>query len=72
MNLFDYQIEAVNDLRRSYVAGAKAPLLVLPTGGGKTVCFTYMTSEALKKGRRVLLLAQRRELVSQISAALKA
>jgi len=70
MELYDYQESAVSGLRASYAAGFDAPLLVLPTGGGKTVCFTYMTSRAAEKGLRVLLLAHRKELISQISAAL--
>lgn len=69
--LRNYQDRAVDGLRKAYAAGARAPLLVLPTGGGKTVCFTYMTMRAHEKGLRVLLLAHRRELVGQISAALK-
>ncbi len=71
LSLFDYQGEAVNDLRGTYAAGYNAPLLVLPTGGGKTVVFTYIATNASKKGMRVLLLGHRRELISQMSAALK-
>jgi superfamily II DNA or RNA helicase len=44
----------------------------MPTGSGKTVCFTYMAEQAQAKDKRVLLLAHRKELVSQISGALKA
>jgi DNA repair protein RadD len=70
LELFDYQQESVDSLRAAYAGGKKAPLLVLPTGGGKTVCFTYMAARAQEKGLSVLLLAHRRELVGQISAAL--
>ena len=68
--LRDYQSGCVNDLRAQYAAGCHAPLLVLPTGGGKTVVFTYMATQAAKKGKRVLLLGHRRELIGQMSAAL--
>lgn len=70
ISLFEYQEEAVNDLRRSYAQGADAPLLVLPTGAGKTVCFTYMTQRAVARSVRVLILVHRRELVNQVSEAL--
>lgn len=70
--LFDYQQDAADRLRQCYADGFRAPLLVLPTGGGKTVCFTYVTQQAAAKGKRVLLVAHRRELVGQISAALSA
>lgn len=68
--LRDYQDACVNDLRQAYAAGSQAPLLVLPTGGGKTVVFTYMATRAAEKGKRVLLLGHRRELIGQMSAAL--
>lgn len=70
LELRGYQQECIGELRGAYASGCKAPLLVLPTGGGKTVIFSYMAARAAEKGRRVLLLAHRRELVSQISAAL--
>lgn len=59
------------EIRAAFGSGYAAPLLVLPTGGGKTVCFSYIAKGAMDKGKRVLLLAHRRELVSQISAALR-
>jgi DNA repair protein RadD len=68
--LYDYQAAAVAELRRAYAAGRRAPLLVLPTGAGKTVCFTYMAQRAAEKARRVLVLVHRKELVNQVSAAL--
>jgi DNA repair protein RadD len=71
LELFDYQDDGIQALRSAYAQGRKAPLFVLPTGGGKTVCFTYMAARAQEKGLRVLLLAHRRELIYQISAALR-
>ncbi len=71
ISLRDYQSACVQDLRLAYAHGSVAPLLVLPTGGGKTVVFTYMTTRAAEKGKRVLLLGHRRELIGQMSAALK-
>lgn len=70
LTLRPYQEQAVAELRAAYAAGARALLLVLPTGAGKTVTFTYLTARAVAKGLRVLLLAHRRELVGQIGAAL--
>lgn len=70
VELRDYQADAGEAIRRAYRTGAQAPLLVMPTGAGKTVLFTYIASQGATKGRRVLLLAHRRELVGQISAAL--
>lgn len=71
LSLFDYQQAAVDDLRGCFAQGFRAPLLVLPTGGGKTVIFTFMAMRAYQKGLRVLLLGHRRELIGQMSDALK-
>lgn len=70
VTLRDYQSEASDALRRAYRSGSQAPLLVMPTGAGKTVLFTYIASQGAAKGSRVLLLAHRRELIGQISNAL--
>lgn len=45
-------------------------LFVLPTGGGKTVTFSYITYCAIAKGSRIYILVHRAEIVRQISATL--
>lgn len=64
----DYQLRAVEDCRQAYKAGATSVLLVLPTGGGKTLIGSLVVAGALARGRRVLWLAGRRELVEQAAA----
>jgi superfamily II DNA or RNA helicase len=71
LTLRDYQAQAISDLRAAYRQGARAPLLVLPTGGGKTCCFSAITAGAADRGRRVLILVHRRELILQASAKLQ-
>lgn len=66
-----YQQQAVNEIRQSYQKGFKAPLFVLPTGGGKTICFTYIAANAAAKGKRVLILVHRIELIRQTAAKLR-
>ena len=70
LTLRDYQAQAVQDLRAAYRQGARAPLLCLPTGGGKTIVFSAITAGAVDRGRRVLILVHRRELIRQASAKL--
>lgn len=65
-----YQNQVVETIRAEYRRGARAPLLVMPTGSGKTVCFSFIASQASAKGSRILLLAHRRELILQMSKAL--
>jgi len=68
----DYQLKAVADCRHAYAQGARAVLLVLPTGGGKTVIGSLVVAGALAKGKRVLWVACRRELVDQAAERLPA
>lgn len=70
LSLRPYQTDAVNGVRQAYAAGRRAPLLVLPTGGGKTTIFSYVTTSAAGKGRCVYLIAHRAELVKQIAMTL--
>lgn len=70
IKLRKYQSEAVDRVRSSLASGNRAPLLVLPTGGGKTTIFSYVTSSAARKGKCVYLIAHRAELVKQISMTL--
>jgi superfamily II DNA or RNA helicase len=65
-----YQSAAVEGVRQAYAAGRRAPLLVLPTGGGKTTIFSYVTTSAASKSRCVYLIAHRAELVKQIAMTL--
>jgi superfamily II DNA or RNA helicase len=70
VQLRPYQQQAISDLRMAYRSGARAPLLVAPTGMGKTVIFAAITQAAAARGRRVLILVHRRELIHQSSAKL--
>lgn len=70
VTLRDYQQAAVDRLRDTYAGGDRAPLLVLPTGGGKTVTFAYITQNATRRGKRTLILVHRQELLRQSSETL--
>lgn len=67
MHLRPYQQEAIEAVRADWAAGIRETLLVLPTGGGKTVVFLRLIVDFLKANptARCLLVAHRRELVSQ-------
>ena len=70
IELRDYQIAGVNQIRERFRAGDRNVLFQLPTGGGKTVVFSYITEGASRKGNRVLILVHRQELIRQTSASL--
>lgn len=70
MQLRGYQQQAIDDLRSAYRAGCRAPLLCLPTGGGKTIIFSAIANSAAARGKQVLILVHRRELLHQASRKL--
>jgi DNA repair protein RadD len=70
LTLRHYQQDAVNGIRESFMKGCRAPLLVLPTGGGKTVVFSYIAASTSARGKRVLILVHRVELLRQTSSKL--
>lgn len=70
LDLRDYQSKAVEAVREAYRTGSKAPLLVAPTGAGKTVIFSYITATAAAKGNRAMILVHRAELLTQTHKAL--
>jgi superfamily II DNA or RNA helicase len=64
MALRDYQRRALDALLGALRAHRSA-LLTLPTGAGKTVVMAELVRLAAGRGRRVLLLAHREELLAQ-------
>jgi len=70
INLRPYQHQLITDIRLQYQLGKRSVLAVLPTGGGKTVCFSHIAQAAAKKGNRVCILVHRQELLDQASRSL--
>ena len=71
MELRPYQQEARESIQREWENGNKKTLLVLPTGCGKTIVFSKVIEDRVRKGERVLVLAHRAELLEQSSDKLK-
>ena len=69
-SLRPYQQTAVDAVRDSFRSGHRRPLLVAPTGSGKTVIFSYITASAAAKGNRTLVLVHRQELLEQCHRSL--
>ncbi|WP_374477798.1 DEAD/DEAH box helicase [Zoogloea sp.] len=73
ISLRDYQAGLVTEVRASLKAGRRRVLAYLPTGGGKTRVATAITQMTLSKSKgRVVVLANRKQLVHQFAAALRA
>ena len=71
MQLRPYQSEAVTAIRREWAEGKQRTLLVLPTGGGKTVVMSKVAEDAVREGGRVLIMAHRGELLTQAADKLR-
>ena len=65
-----YQSDLQDAIRNSIRAGKRSPVVQLPTGGGKTAIMSDMIRSAVKKGKKVLALAPRRELIFQMHKSL--
>jgi DNA repair protein RadD len=65
-----YQVDLVERLRARYRAGVRALVCVAVTGAGKTVMASALVAQAVARGRRVLFVAHRKELIDQASAKL--
>lgn len=65
MELRDYQLEAIEALRRSLANGKKRPVVQMPTGAGKTICAAKIVRMAREKGNSVLFTVPAISLVDQ-------
>lgn len=65
-----YQQRAIEMLDAAIASGSRAPLLVSPTGSGKTRTAAALIHRAVENGQRSLFLLPRRELVMQASRTL--
>ena len=72
MKLRNYQLEAIDAVRKHWVSERTPAAVVLPTGAGKTVVFSALAQQLEAEGKRVLVLAHREELIHQTVAKLKA
>ena len=71
MALRPYQEDAKNAILEQWQSGVRRTLLVLVTGGGKTIIFSKVIEELVRKGERVLVLAHRGELLDQAADKLE-
>jgi superfamily II DNA or RNA helicase len=66
------QQKAVDDLRQAYANGSRAPILVAPTGFGKTATATEIVRLTIARGRSVWFLAHLREILDDTAYRLTA
>lgn len=62
---FEYQVQAINDLRNARAAGKRRLLLCMLMGAGKTLCAMELMRLCQEKGMRSMFLCDRRMLADQ-------
>lgn len=65
MKLREYQIKGIEGIRDQFKLKKKRVLFRLSTGAGKSLIFTYLAVESVKRGKTVLIICDRWELISQ-------
>lgn len=65
-----YQADLVAKVRQAYRDGKRCPMVVLSTGGGKTMIFSHIAHNAAERDNAVLIAAHRKEIIRQISLSL--
>jgi superfamily II DNA or RNA helicase len=75
ITLRPYQQDAVAAIEANWAEGITRPAVVIATGGGKTTIFSHLIGRHVeglrKKGKRILVLAHRGELLEQAEARIK-
>ena len=71
MQLRPRQSKAISDLQQAYASGARGPVLVAPTGFGKTATAVEIVRLALARGRSVWFLAHLEEILGDTAARLE-
>lgn len=57
------QVQAIHDVTQAYRSGAVAPVMVAPTGFGKTATSTNIIQRTLSKGKTVWFMAHLKEIL---------
>ena len=65
MQLRPYQQEAFEHVFEQWDGGTRKTLVVMPTGTGKTIVFAKIVEECVRRGKKVLIMAHRGELLDQ-------
>ena len=65
IKLREHQKKAKLDLRSSYLAGNRAPLVVMPTGAGKTIFACDISIDIINKGKRAYFVTHRDSIHQQ-------
>jgi superfamily II DNA or RNA helicase len=71
IELRPYQQKAINEARQFFASGGKHAIIQSPTGSGKTVMFSYISENIVRKNNKVLIITDREELQKQAGGTLR-
>lgn len=71
LKLRDYQEDVINKIYANHSNGIYRNLVMAATGSGKSIMITKMALDASKKRKRVLIVAHRSKLVTQLKATIE-
>lgn len=72
IHLRDYQDRLVSGARQKLRQGIRRPLVVAPTGGGKTVMAAFMQGGAAQRGQTTWFTVHRREILERTAETFEA
>jgi DNA repair protein RadD len=67
IELYDYQLDAVEQVRERMRDGQRRIILVAPTAFGKTECAAWIIQQSMEKGARAWFIVDRVTLIDQTS-----
>jgi superfamily II DNA or RNA helicase len=65
MELREYQKQAIQNIRLQFAQGKNRIILCAPTGSGKTIIFSEIARLTFERNNSVLIITNRKELISQ-------
>jgi len=71
MKLREYQASAVRDIKKVFAEKNNKIILQSATGSGKTIIFTHIAEAVHSKGKKVLIITDRKEMLTQAGSKLK-
>jgi superfamily II DNA or RNA helicase len=71
IKLYDYQNKGVSEIKTEFSKGKKHLIAQAATGAGKTVIFSYIAQNVVLKSKKVLVLTNRNELLTQTGTSLE-
>jgi superfamily II DNA or RNA helicase len=71
IQLYPYQQTITDQIREGWAAGLRRMLVQSPTGSGKTIMFSWIAQQTAARGKKILILTHRIELLTETGGTLR-